>query len=93
MLKRLGERLCFAVGRPQALVCVSEGVAEEVREHYPALAERVMTIHNGVDTDAFRPGARAETSASAAETSWGSARADCSRGSSAASGSARDSSR
>lgn len=58
VLKRLGERLCFAVGRPQALVCVSEGVAEEVRENYPALSERVTTIQNGVDTDAFRPGAR-----------------------------------
>ncbi len=60
VLKRLGERLCFAVNRAAAIVCVSEGVAEEVREHYPALAARVVTIHNGVDTDVFAPGARAQ---------------------------------
>jgi glycosyltransferase involved in cell wall biosynthesis len=59
MLKRAGERLCFAVNRAAAVVCVSEGVADEVREHFPALADRVLAIHNGVDTGAFAPGARA----------------------------------
>jgi UDP-glucose:(heptosyl)LPS alpha-1,3-glucosyltransferase len=39
-------------------------VAAEVREHYPALVDRVITIHNGVDTDTFMPGRRvAEASA------------------------------
>ena len=54
-MKRIGERLCFAVDRPAAVVCVSEGLAAEIREHFPRLAERVLTIHNGVDTDDFLP--------------------------------------
>ncbi|HEX4188476.1 MAG TPA: glycosyltransferase family 4 protein [Solirubrobacteraceae bacterium] len=58
VLKRLGERLGLRANRPAAIVCVSEGVAEEVREHSPALARRVVTINNGVDTRTFAPGAR-----------------------------------
>jgi UDP-glucose:(heptosyl)LPS alpha-1,3-glucosyltransferase len=58
ILKRLGERLCFSVNRAAAFVCVSEGVADEVREHFPRLADRVVTIHNGVDTETFAPGVR-----------------------------------
>jgi UDP-glucose:(heptosyl)LPS alpha-1,3-glucosyltransferase len=57
-LKRLGERVCFKANRPRAVVCVSEGVADEVRRFFPALADRVVTIHNGVDTDGFAPGVR-----------------------------------
>ncbi len=60
MLKRAGERLCFRRADTAAVVCVSEGVAAEVRSHFPELAARVQTIHNGVDTDAFAPGSRAE---------------------------------
>jgi len=56
-LKRLGERACFRTSRAAAFVCVSNGVAEEIREHYPALADRVVTIHNGIDTKRFAPGA------------------------------------
>jgi glycosyltransferase involved in cell wall biosynthesis len=56
-IKRGGERLCVAVNRPGAFVCVSDGVADEMREHYPRAAARVITIHNGVDTAAFAPGA------------------------------------
>jgi glycosyltransferase involved in cell wall biosynthesis len=57
-LKRLGERLCFRVSRAAAFVCVSAGVAEEVREHYPEVAERILTIYNGIDTASFAPGLR-----------------------------------
>jgi UDP-glucose:(heptosyl)LPS alpha-1,3-glucosyltransferase len=60
LLKRGGERACFSVNRAAAVVCVSEGVAAEVREHYPLLADRVSTIHNGVDTRRFAPGVRRE---------------------------------
>ena len=60
ILKRLGERICFAVNRASAIVCVSDGVAEEVRRYFPKLAGRVVTIHNGVDTDAFAPGLGAD---------------------------------
>lgn len=57
-LKRVTERMCYRPGSAEAFVCVSEGVAQEMREHYPALAERVLTIHNGVDTNQFAPGLR-----------------------------------
>jgi UDP-glucose:(heptosyl)LPS alpha-1,3-glucosyltransferase len=60
VLKRLGERLCFHVNRPAAVVCVSSGVAEEVSVHFPWLAARVLTIDNGVDIDTFAPGVRRE---------------------------------
>lgn len=58
-LKRLGERMCLRRGHVRAVVCVSEGVAEEVRTHFPELAGSVRTIHNGVDTALFAPGVRA----------------------------------
>jgi len=38
-----------------------------VREHFPELADRVMTIHNGIDTDAYAPGSRHEEAASMRE--------------------------
>jgi glycosyltransferase involved in cell wall biosynthesis len=55
---RVAERYCYRPSRASAFVCVSDGVAEEMREHYPRVAPRVSTIYNGVDTDAFAPGAR-----------------------------------
>jgi glycosyltransferase involved in cell wall biosynthesis len=58
LLKRGAERLCFRASRGATFVCVSEGVAAEMREHYPQAAGRVVTIHNGIDTDGFAPGAR-----------------------------------
>jgi len=60
VLKRLGERVCFHINRPRAIVCVSDGVAAEVREHFPTLADRLTTIHNGIDVHAFAPGLRVE---------------------------------
>lgn len=60
-LKRIGERLSFRASHARAFVCVSEGVAAEIREHYPRLADRVVTIYNGVDTDSFAPGAHEQS--------------------------------
>jgi glycosyltransferase involved in cell wall biosynthesis len=60
LLKRLGERLCYRPGRVDALICVSEGVADELRRHYPAVASRAVTIHNGIDVEGFAPGVRRE---------------------------------
>jgi glycosyltransferase involved in cell wall biosynthesis len=60
---RLAERVCFRASRAATFVGVSEGVAEEVREHYPELAEQVLCIHNGVDTTKFVPAARARDAA------------------------------
>lgn len=57
VLKRATERLCFRTNSTASFICVSDGVAEEIRAHYPA-ADRVVTIHNGVDTEAFAPRAR-----------------------------------
>jgi glycosyltransferase involved in cell wall biosynthesis len=57
-LVRIAERLCFAANRTATFVGVSEGVGEEVRRHYPQLADRVVSIPNGVDTEAFEPGRR-----------------------------------
>ena len=57
LVKRRTERTCFRANSSATFVCVSEGVAEEVRAHYPELAGRVTTIHNGVDTERFAPGA------------------------------------
>jgi UDP-glucose:(heptosyl)LPS alpha-1,3-glucosyltransferase len=57
-LKRIGERLCFRASHARAFVCVSEGVTEEIREHYPELSGRVVAVHNGIDTDVFAPGRR-----------------------------------
>ncbi len=58
LLARVAERLCYRANRPAVFVCVSEGVAVEIREHFPDAADRVLTIHNGVDTEAFAPGVR-----------------------------------
>lgn len=60
VLKRVGERLCMRTSGAAAIVCVSDGVAEEVRSCFPRLADRVVTIHNGVDTDTFAPAAHAD---------------------------------
>ncbi len=62
-LKRATERLCYRPHFASRFVCVSEGVAEEMREYFPAIAERVVTIHNGVDTKLFAPGVRAADAA------------------------------
>jgi glycosyltransferase involved in cell wall biosynthesis len=58
-VSRVSERWCFRANRTARFICVSEGLAAEMRAHYPELARQVVTIHNGVDTDAFAPGARA----------------------------------
>ncbi len=55
-LKRGAERLCFRASRGAMFVCVSEGVAAEVREHFPRVAARTSVIYNGIDTDGFAPG-------------------------------------
>ncbi len=54
--KRLSERAAFRRNREAVFACVSEGVADEVREHYPALAPNVIAIHNGVELERFEPG-------------------------------------
>jgi UDP-glucose:(heptosyl)LPS alpha-1,3-glucosyltransferase len=55
---KLAERVCFPRNDPARFVCASEGVAEEIREHFPDQADRAITIPNGVDVEAFAPGSR-----------------------------------
>jgi glycosyltransferase involved in cell wall biosynthesis len=58
LIARVCERLCFRANRAATFVCVSDGVAAEMREHFPGLSDHVVAIHNGVDTRAFAPGTR-----------------------------------
>jgi UDP-glucose:(heptosyl)LPS alpha-1,3-glucosyltransferase len=62
---RVFERLCFPLEDPRWFVCVSEGVADEIRTYFPRLADRAIVIPNGVDTEAFAPGSRARDAAAA----------------------------
>ena len=91
LLKRWSEPLAYRRNRAQRFVCVSEGVADELRENLPWLAERVQTIHNGIDTDAFAPGTRA-TRPPPRGRPWSCRGAGSPSRSSGASGSARASS-
>jgi glycosyltransferase involved in cell wall biosynthesis len=56
---RFAERVCFYINRDATFVCVSEGVADEVRRHHLGLQDNVVAIQNGVDTALFAPGLRA----------------------------------
>jgi glycosyltransferase involved in cell wall biosynthesis len=60
VLGRLGERVIFPLARPDRFICASEGIAEEIREHFPKQGNLAITIPNGVDLDAFAPGSRLE---------------------------------
>jgi UDP-glucose:(heptosyl)LPS alpha-1,3-glucosyltransferase len=68
VLGRIAERVCFPLNRPRRFVCASEGVAEEIREHFPWQADRATTIPNGVDIDAFAPGSRRRDAVALRET-------------------------
>ncbi|HYM54514.1 MAG TPA: glycosyltransferase family 4 protein [Solirubrobacteraceae bacterium] len=60
VMNRVAERLCYDANRRATFVCVSEGVADELREHFPQAADRVVAIQNGVDVERFAPGGRSE---------------------------------
>jgi glycosyltransferase involved in cell wall biosynthesis len=57
-MARAAERRCYRPGMTGTLVAVSAGVAREIGEHFPSMAERTAVIGNGVDTEVFRPDAR-----------------------------------
>jgi UDP-glucose:(heptosyl)LPS alpha-1,3-glucosyltransferase len=50
------ERWSYRSGRVRKVVCVSEGLAREIGEQYPAVAQAINVIPNGVDTVAWAPG-------------------------------------
>ena len=49
------ERQLLAEGGARRVVCVSELVRRELAERYPACADRLVVIPNGVDLEAFHP--------------------------------------
>jgi UDP-glucose:(heptosyl)LPS alpha-1,3-glucosyltransferase len=53
-MSRTAEWWCYRPRRMSLLAAVSRGVAEEVRMAFPAMAESVEVIPNGVDTEVFR---------------------------------------
>jgi glycosyltransferase involved in cell wall biosynthesis len=55
VMSRLGERLCYQPSRTRRLVAVSAGLARELHEHFPAMAEATVVIRNAVDRAEFRP--------------------------------------
>jgi glycosyltransferase involved in cell wall biosynthesis len=55
VMSRLAERYCYRNSHTRRLVAVSEGVGRELREFFPAVAEAVTVIPNGVNRDAFTP--------------------------------------
>jgi UDP-glucose:(heptosyl)LPS alpha-1,3-glucosyltransferase len=55
VMSRLGERVCYRPNRTRKLVAVSDGLARELREHFPAMADVTIAIANGVDLTEFRP--------------------------------------
>jgi glycosyltransferase involved in cell wall biosynthesis len=61
VLSVAGERWCYRPGRTRLLVAVSEGVAEELRDCFPAMSAVVRTIPNGVDSAVFRPAPETRT--------------------------------
>jgi glycosyltransferase involved in cell wall biosynthesis len=54
-LSWLGEGWCLSPRRVRAVVGVSTGVADEVKQSYPGVATRVCVIPNGVSADEFTP--------------------------------------
>ena len=53
------ERAGFAPHASKKIVAVSQRVKEEVLRHYDVPAEKVAVIHNGVDSNEFKPSAEA----------------------------------
>lgn len=51
VVERIGRRS----GGAKVWVAVSEGIAKDVRIHYPHLAQDIVVIANGVDTERFKP--------------------------------------
>ena len=54
-MSRVAEGFCYRPRVTRRLVAVSDGVAGELGEHFPAMEGAVSVIPNGVDTAAFAP--------------------------------------
>jgi UDP-glucose:(heptosyl)LPS alpha-1,3-glucosyltransferase len=49
------EHWCYRPSRARSVIAVSAGVGEEMRQHFPALADRLQVIPHGVDSERFKP--------------------------------------
>jgi glycosyltransferase involved in cell wall biosynthesis len=47
------ERWCYRPAKTRALVGPSQGVVDELVQHFPALGRQVRVIHNGIDLQRF----------------------------------------
>ena len=54
------ERALFTSARLAAVICNSEMVMREIREHFATPGEKLVLIRNAVDSTRFHPGLRAE---------------------------------
>jgi glycosyltransferase involved in cell wall biosynthesis len=55
VMSLIGERFCYRPSRVAAVVAVSRGIADELRAHYPTIANLIVVIPNGVDIERFSP--------------------------------------
>jgi UDP-glucose:(heptosyl)LPS alpha-1,3-glucosyltransferase len=60
-MSRVAEKFCYRPARTRRLVAVSNGVAHELETFFPAAADAVTVIPNGVDAAAFAPDPQART--------------------------------
>jgi glycosyltransferase involved in cell wall biosynthesis len=61
-LSLAGEAYCYRPTKTRVLCAVSGGVASELRQEFPAMADAVRTVHNGVDSNRFAPDPEARAS-------------------------------
>ncbi len=54
-MSRAAEKWCYQPARTRWLCAVSDGVGAELRSAFPAMANAIRTIANGVDAEIFRP--------------------------------------
>ena len=54
---RLAEFVCYRPSMTRRLVGVSQGVSRELERYFPEMANRVSTVPNAVDREAFAPNA------------------------------------
>jgi UDP-glucose:(heptosyl)LPS alpha-1,3-glucosyltransferase len=54
-MSRLAEQLLYRSSRIRHFVAVSNGVATEIRRHFPGLSYAITVIPNAVDLEAYRP--------------------------------------
>jgi UDP-glucose:(heptosyl)LPS alpha-1,3-glucosyltransferase len=49
------ERTLFGSPQLRAVICISEMVKREIREHFAVAEDKLHVLYNGVDTDRFHP--------------------------------------